>query len=145
MKKTKSTKNTKIDSLLRANGFKVTPSRVGILELFSEKCNPMNAEQIFEKLSPKIDLVTVYRTLGSFENKSMLRRVDLHKDAAYFELNGRHHHHHIVCMDCGKVEKFEKCIADSLVQTATQHSMKFAQIKGHSLEFFGICRVCVKK
>jgi len=140
--KTKTKTNRKIEGLLRDNGFKVTPPRIAILSLFSEKCNPLSAEQIFDTLSPKIDLVTVYRTLASFEKKNLLRRVDLHKDSAYFELNSDHHHHHIVCNDCGKIEKFEKCVAESLATTATAHSKHFSEIKGHSLEFFGVCKSC---
>jgi Fur family ferric uptake transcriptional regulator len=144
--KTHSTKTEiKTDDILRDNGFKVTPSRVAILSLFSEKCNPLSADQIFEKLSPDVDLVTVYRTMASFDEKGIVRRVNLHKDAAFYELNSDHHHHHIICTNCGKIEKFDKCVADSLVKTAASHSANFAEIKGHSLEFFGICKACAKK
>ena len=138
-------KEMKPDELLREHGFKVTSSRVAILSLFSDRCNPMSAEQIFEKLSPDADLVTVYRTLASFEKKGILRRADLHKDSVVYELNSGHHHHHIVCTNCEKVEQFEQCAADSLVRAAISHSANFSKIKGHSLEFFGICRECARK
>jgi len=130
------------NKVLRSRGLKVTPPRISIFSLFSEKCNPLSADQIFEKFSPRIDLVTVYRTLALFEKKNLLRRIDLHKDSAYFELNSDHHHHHIICSECGKIEKFEKCVAESIAQSAKARSKYFSEIKGHSLEFFGVCKSC---
>jgi Fur family ferric uptake transcriptional regulator len=155
MKKTKNTttttnrnKKAEVEALLRGNGFKVTGPRTAILSLFSEKCAPMSAEQIFKKLSPDtgVDLVTVYRTMASFEEKGIMKRIDLHKDAVYFEINGddTHHHHHIVCNGCGKIEKMEKCPAEPLARTAASHSAHFAEVTAHSLEFFGMCKSCAK-
>ena len=64
-------------------------------------------EDLHKKLKKyKIDLVTLYRTLASFEKNKLVKRVDLHKDAIYYELN-LEHHHHIVCVECGKVDDLQ--------------------------------------
>ncbi len=135
-----SEENTK--AVLKRSGLKTTPARISVLKIFSEKCQPLSAEDISKKLKKKdIDLVTIYRTLSSFEEERILRRVDLHKESQYYEL-GEHHHHHIVCSRCGFIEELEGCDIEKLVTKLTSGSKDFKIIKDHSLEFFGICKKC---
>ena len=130
------------DIILKENGFKVTQTRILILKAFSVGCNPVNAEDIFKSLKKsKINLVTIYRTLTSFEEKGILKRIDLHKDSAYYELND-HHHHHIICTGCGLIESLGDCNEEGLSKSALKKSTKFKIISQHSLEFFGVCRKC---
>ena len=140
---------------LKSLGLKSTPARGAVLELFSKKCNPLCAEDIYKKFSSKsdikiksstkakIDLVTIYRTLSSFEAAGILKRVDLHKESTYYEL-ADHHHHHIVCTDCGTVESFDNCAIGNLSKDILKKSSKFNKISQHSLEFFGVCKTCAK-
>lgn len=130
--------------LLKANGFKATPARLAILKVFSAGCKPFSAEDIFKSAKAIADQVTVYRTLSSFEEKGILKRVDLRKDAIYYELNSTHHHHHIICKQCGKIESFDKCSVKRLSKEMLASSKMFASIADHSLEFFGLCKACTK-
>lgn len=124
-------------------GLKNTPARILILETFSDKCQPLKAEDVFKKLKKKnIDLVTIYRTLTSFEKAGILRKVDLHKDSQYYEL-AEHHHHHIICGKCGFVEELVGCDIKKLASKLVLKSSNFKIIKDHSLEFFGVCKRCV--
>lgn len=134
-----------LEHILKTHGFKVTPIRLAILKVFSIDCEPVNAEFIFKKLKKeKVNIVTIYRTLASFENAGMLKRVDLQKDSVHYEFAG-HHHHHIICTSCGLVESFEECDLDSLSNKVIKNSSAFNQITRHSLELFGICKKCTKK
>lgn len=136
----------KIDfkELLKNSAFKVTPPRLAILNVFSNDCKPINAEYIFEKLKTKdINLVTIYRTLTSLEKAGILKRIDLHKESAFYEL-GDHHHHHIICTSCGIVESFDECDIKLLSAKVLKKSSKFKEINQHSLEFFGVCKACNK-
>lgn len=126
---------------LKQKGLRVTTPREKILSVFSAECQPMNAESIHAQLK-SIDLVTIYRTLTSFEKCGILRKVDLHKDSTYYELN--HHHHHIVCTSCGVIEAFESCDIKKLTQKVVLQSSRFKTIQDHSLEFFGVCKICLK-
>ena len=133
-----------LSNILKKTGFKITPTRLAILEVFSHDCKPINAEFIFKKLKKeKVNIVTIYRTLTSFENAGILKRVYLQKDSVYYEMAG-HHHHHIVCTDCGLVEGFDDCDLDNLSKKVLKSSSKFNTITKHSLELFGICRKCSK-
>lgn len=51
----------------------------------------------------------------------------------------RHHHHHIVCRTCGKIENVEACILGELEKMLAQ---KGYTDLSHSLEFFGVCESC---
>jgi len=130
--------------ILISKELKVTPSRIMILDLFLNDCKPINAEYVFEKIKTnKINLATVYRTLVSFETKSILRRIDLHKDSVHYELSN-HHHHHIVCNNCGIFESFENCSIKDLSNDVLNNSVRFRTIQNHSLELFGTCNSCAK-
>jgi Fe2+ or Zn2+ uptake regulation protein len=134
-----------LSNILKTNGFKITPIRLAILEVFSHDCEPVNAEFIFQKLKKeKVNIVTIYRTLTSFENAGILKRVDLQKDSIYYEMSG-HHHHHIICTDCGLVEGFDECDLDCLSEKVLKSSSKFNAITKHSLELFGQCKKCCRK
>ncbi len=138
-------------NLLKEKGYKVTPARLAILEIFSKSKVPLSAEMAYKKLgkSKNINEVTVYRTLGAFEGSGILKRIDLRKDSVYFEL-ADDHHHHIVCTNCNVVEDFEnreieKAIEKMwrrIVDKSPRFSSKFKLIKEHSLELFGLCRKC---
>ena len=130
--------------ILKRAKIKATRIRVAILDLFSHPCKPLSANSIFDSLrQQKTDLVTVYRTLTSFENAGIVRRVDLRKDSVYFEL-ACHHHHHIVCTSCGRTEEFSQCDLDKLFDKTLQRSKNFNTVTGHSFELFGLCNTCSK-
>lgn|SRR3989338_11239563 len=133
-----------MQNILKKNGYKNTPARKVILQIFSKNKVPLNAEIICKKLAKQkisINEVTVYRTLASFEEKGILKRVDLRKDSVYFELNTEHHHH-IICTKCNEVEDFENKEIEKVLGRIVESSFKFKSIKDHSLELFGLCRMC---
>jgi Fur family transcriptional regulator, ferric uptake regulator len=136
-----------IESLLKDNGYKITKARIAVLNIMFNNKLPLNALDIYKKLlknkiSTKINEVTIYRTLSSFEKSNILKRVNLRKDSIYFELNNDHHHH-IVCTNCGVIEDFEENKdIEKLLENVVIKSTKFKNIKEHSLELFGICKVC---
>ncbi len=129
---------------LKEVGLKNTPARRLILEVFSSDCKPINADFIYSKLKTKnLNQVTIYRTLASLEQAGIIKKVDLRKDSAYYEL-AENHHHHIVCSDCGKTEGFELCNMDKISKEVLRQSSQFKMISQHSLELFGLCKSCVK-
>ena len=140
-------KTININDLLKNNGQKITPARLSILNIFLKNKMPLSAPDINKELKKdkkinNINEVTVYRNLSSLEKSGIIKIVNLRRDAVYFEMNNDHHHH-IVCTNCGLVEDFKenKNIEKLLMQIA-EKSTKFKNIKEHSLELFGICRVC---
>ena len=120
---------------LKSTGLKATLPRLKILEIF-QKGEPrhMTAENVYQILlqdRTDIGLATVYRVLLQFEQASILTRSSFDGGKAVYELNEGHHHDHLVCLDCGKVEEFydeeiemrQKAIAKSKGFVIAEHAL----------------------
>jgi Fur family transcriptional regulator, ferric uptake regulator len=137
-----------MENILKNKGMKATPARLAILKVFETASAPLDAETVCRKLekgsrSKKINEATIYRTLSSFEKNGVLKRVDLRKDSAYFELETADHHHHMVCIKCNDIEDFEIKEFERSLSLIVENSSNFKIIKDHSLEIFGLCRACI--
>jgi len=134
-------------SLLRANGLKATPARAVVLALLQKTRKPLSIAAIHKRLkNSAIDLVTVYRTMASFEGKGLIRQVDLRHGHAHYELATADvaHHHHLICENCGKIVDISQCDTSGLEKQALKIG-GFAKLTKHSLEFFGLCKTCARK
>jgi Fe2+ or Zn2+ uptake regulation protein len=131
-----------LSALLHSYKYKVTPTRVSILSVFSKDCDPLCVQDVHKKT--KIDVVTIYRTLTSFEKKGLLRHVGLHKDSVYYERNDTDHHH-IICLSCKKFSDFKGCGSKEFIHSALSQTKDFTSISHHSFDLFGLCNSCTKK
>lgn len=132
--------------LLKKHGYRVTPARLAVLDIFSKCKKPLNAEAVYKsflkiKKLENINEATVYRTLFSLEEGGILKKVEMRKNSTYFELNGVHHHH-MVCTRCNRIEDFENSELESILGRIVENSSKFKKIKEHSVELFGFCKLC---
>lgn len=95
---------------LKSIGLKATFPRLKILELFENtEVRHLTAEDVYRLLIAEgmdIGLATVYRVLTQFEQAGLLERHHFESGKAVFELNAGHHHDHLVCLNCGRVEEF---------------------------------------
>ena len=126
---------------LKNTGLKATSPRLKILEIF-QKGEPrhMTAEDVFKILlqdRTDIGLATVYRVLLQFEQARILTRSSFDGGKAVYELNEGHHHDHLVCLDCGKVEEFYDEEIE-LRQKAIAKSKGFV-IADHALSLYANC------
>lgn len=95
---------------LKDMGLKATGPRLQILNLF-ETCGErhLSAEDVYRLLltdESDVGIATVYRVLTQFEQAGLLTRHHFEGGRAVYELNQGHHHDHLVCVTCGKVEEF---------------------------------------
>jgi Fur family ferric uptake transcriptional regulator len=126
---------------IRKAGLKVTLPRVKILEILeSSPERHMTAEDVYKELlerGEEIGLATVYRVLTQFVNAGLAEKHHFEGGQAVFELDRGHHHDHIVCQQCGKVEEFfDETIEKSQSEIAAS---KGFEIKDHSLIIYGRC------
>lgn len=132
--------------ILKAKGLKATPGRILLLEALAKRAEPLSVGTLHSVVKKAVDQVTVYRTLESLVNAGLVAIVDLRHGHAHYELiEGRNHHHHMICVSCGEIEDIENCDISSFSKKALSQSKKFASINDHSLEFFGLCKKCLKK
>lgn len=95
---------------LKTIGLKATAPRLKILNLFETSAvRHLSAEDVYRLLLVEgldVGLATVYRVLTQFEQAGLLARHHFESGKAVFELNQGHHHDHLVCINCGRVEEF---------------------------------------
>ena len=128
---------------LRVGGYRITPIRARILEIFTKSKSPISATDLindFKSLNVAVNKTTIYRELEFLLNKQLLNEVEFGEGKKRYELNNGHHHH-LVCLNCRKVEdvdlKTDLSAEEEIIEKATGF-----KIKSHSLEFFGLCKNC---
>ena len=136
----------KLVSILRAEGYKMTPQRRAVLKAISESHDHMTAAALFERVKkgyPNIGLVTIYRTLGILQDLDLICEVHAERDShSYLMRRPSEHHHHIICAGCGTVADFAGCDLTGIQQQLCRETG--FEIEGHLLEFFGYCETCKK-
>jgi Fur family transcriptional regulator, ferric uptake regulator len=136
-------KNDTYTDLLHSVGLRATNDRKRILMILDKRGKPMSVADICQKARHS-HIATVYRTLETYVRKGIVRRVNISDTCAFYEIATAPHHHHIVCEECGFVEKIDECFLDSALAHQLTVSKKFAQITGHTFEVFGVCKKCAK-
>lgn len=103
--------NEEFVDILRRNKLKITQPRLRVLEIISEKTSAISQPELEKIVGKDIDRVTLYRILGSFEEKGILHKVfDLNGTATYAfcstKCTADHHHDqhvHFICSLCNSV------------------------------------------
>jgi Fur family ferric uptake transcriptional regulator len=95
-----------------ASGRQRGRAREAVVELLARQSCCLSAQEIFDRLraaGSRVGLASVYRTLDQLTRDGHLQKVELGDGTARYEpaTHGAHHHHHVVCDSCGKVESFE--------------------------------------
>ena len=131
--------------LLRERGYRATPGKVALVEALRSAAHPQTIAELLAALPAKNDETTLYRSLDAFAESGIIRKVNFNDRSARYEWNvGTHHHHHIVCENCGKIEDVDTCDT-GLDASVLGKSKQFASISSHSVEFFGLCRACAAR
>jgi len=126
---------------LKNAGLKATVPRLKIISIFeASKVRHLTAEDVYRKLlaeGPDIGLATVYRVLTQFEQAGLLVRHHFDSGKAVFELNEGHHHDHLVCLQCGRVEEFYDAeIEKRQVKVAKERGFAITE---HALYLYADC------
>lgn len=106
------TRGHDIQGSLKQRGVRLTRQRQILLELIEKSGQHLDAEKLYELAKardPKINRVTVYRTLKMLKDGQLIDELDLmHWEGGqhYYETRAKQEHAHVVCLRCGKVEEF---------------------------------------
>lgn len=131
--------------VLQKIGHKATPPRLAILAAFRKTKDPLSAHGLIRLLPRGMDQSTVYRTLKTLKEKGVITPIDLRHNHAHYELTNSADHHHLICTSCGKIEEVKHHNVEAMEHTILQNTKHFAEIKQHTLEFYGTCKACAKK
>ncbi len=127
---------------LRAAGYKVTPSRLAVLQVIQQEGEHLNPAEILRQAQARnagTGRATVYRTLELLTELGIVRPIYAGENGpTYIRAEGGHHH--LVCARCGKIVDFDQCAADTMER---ELEARFGfRIWSHLLEFYGLCTDC---
>lgn len=93
---------------LKKSNLKVTPQRMAVLEALDNLKNHPNADNIKEyvvKNHPNIAVGTIYKTLETFVEKGLVKKVKTAKDVMRYDAIIEKHHH-LYCEETEHIEDF---------------------------------------
>ncbi|MBI3984961.1 MAG: transcriptional repressor [Candidatus Levybacteria bacterium] len=122
---------------------KATPARLAVMKFLESSNQPVDVNAILDYLTREsihADPATIFRMMNAFVDKGILKKIDFREGKTRYELSSKGDHHHLVCTNCGNVERIE----DSHMKEFEEEIKKKKKflVKSHSLEFFGICQNC---
>ncbi|RUM43510.1 MAG: transcriptional repressor [Desulfocapsa sp.] len=126
-------------------GIKLTQQRLEIFKVMISASNHPSAEHIHKKMQqtmPTIALDTVYRTLATFDELGIVKKLHLMGERALFDGN-LSQHHHFVCIRCKTVQDVYWPEFDTA--TLPGETGSIGEVRSRHLELRGICQNCLKK
>ena len=131
---------------LKEQGVRLTRQRQILLDLIDQTGEHLDAERLYQmakERDPKLNRVTVYRTLKMLKAGGLVDELDLMHysgDQHYYETRLKQEHAHVVCLRCGKVEEF---FGEPLQKLRKQIESHFGfQILLSRTEVGGYCAHC---
>ena len=130
--------------ILKDQGFKVTPRRKAIINIFISSKTHLTPEDVWQRLREnfeKCGMPSVYRNLETLAECGILTKIQQFDRKKHYGLcafaGNDEHHHHIICVKCGKVEEIKEC---SFAQIQYLNGFKIVR---HFMQVDGICDKCL--
>lgn len=137
-----------VATLLRRVGQRFTSGRRAMVEALATLDRPVTVPELVAA-APGLATSSAYRHMTVLEQAGVVRRIVLGGDEhARFELAEAltdHHHHHLICSRCGKVDDFtvpaklERAVSDALDEVAATTGFKATD---HRFDLIGLCAEC---
>jgi len=135
-----------IQDSLRERGVRLTRQRRLLLDLIDNSGLHLDAESLYQmakEKDPKLNRVTVYRTLKLLKESGLVDELDLahfQGEQHFYETKLKQEHAHIICLRCGRVEEF---FGDPLKAVRSQVQSQFGfEIAFARTEIGGYCSHC---
>jgi Fe2+ or Zn2+ uptake regulation protein len=132
-------------SILKTEGFKLTPKRKSVISLFIKEKRILAPQDVHQKLKAVITplgLPTIYRILEELSSIGILVPVVSDDRLLSYALCGKpqEHHHHFVCRKCHKVEEVDYCNFGAISKLIARKLGGL--VERHSLHIEGLCVQC---
>lgn len=111
-------KEKEIINILLANQLKVTPQRIAILDVAYNLNNHPTTENIIENIKnkfPHIASGTIYKTLETFSDRGIIKKVTTTCDIMRYDTVQKKHHH-LYCSDSDRIEDFFDETLDKIIE-----------------------------
>jgi Fur family transcriptional regulator, ferric uptake regulator len=124
-----------------------TRQRRAIVESLEQAGRPLSIPELLEVM-PELTQSSAYRNMTALIDLGVVVRIIGADDHARFELAetlSGHHHHHLICAQCGRVEdlhstpKLERALGDAARSASADQGY---EISDHRLDLIGRCSEC---
>jgi Fur family peroxide stress response transcriptional regulator len=125
-------------------GIKLTHQRLEIFKEIIAATDHPGAEQIHQRIQerlPTVAIDTVYRTLATFEELGIVKKLHIMSERTLFDSN-MDQHHHFICTRCNEVEDIYWPEFDNSLLPEGFSGM--GKIQSRHLELHGLCKNCME-
>jgi Fur family peroxide stress response transcriptional regulator len=133
-------------SKLREHDFRITPQRLAVLRVLAASDGHPTVEAIYEKVRvefPTTSLATIYKTVSLLKEINEVLELGFADGSSRYDGNKPLPHPHVICTKCKKIiDPDLSSLKDMTKEVAEETGFK---ILTHRVDFFGICRECLKK
>ena len=129
----------------RTAGLKVTHQRIEIYRELAMATDHPSAETLYKRLNdrlPTLSLDTVYRTLSTFEELGLIKKVQTVESQTRFEAQ-MVRHHHLICDRCNKIIDFQWQRFDTI--PVPEEVGQLGRISSKNVILKGVCNECLQK
>ena len=134
----------RFEDYLKRNSLKLTPQRQQVFDKVFSTSEHFSAERLYELLRAEegdgVSRATVYRALEVLAKGGFVETVETGRGEVLYEHMGQHHHDHMVCVECGKIEEFHDERIEDLQERAAE-AVGFV-IVSHVHRLSGLCSGC---
>jgi Fur family ferric uptake transcriptional regulator len=126
-------------------GYRKGGARRAVVERLAGHDCAVTALELDEELrsrSAAVGRASVYRTLDQLEELGLVRRLEVSRGVASYELisPSGHHHHHAICRNCGRMEAFEDPELERAIAMVSER-VDF-DVSEHDVILRGLCGRC---
>ena len=133
-----------LKKVLQKENLRYTQQRQSICDELCSSEEHRDAEEIYLSLRKKgvnASRATVYRTIDVLVKNKLVRKLELGDGKALYENKiDSHHHDHLICVKCGKIEEFMDQTIENR-QDKIVEDMGFKMIR-HIHQLFVLCDEC---
>lgn len=125
-----------ITNILKENNLKITPQRMIVYQAFMKAPKHPTADQIIKnvkKSNPNISAGTIYKTLETFAQNNIIKKVKTEKDIMRYDMD-LETHHHLYCAESDKIEDYY----DPELNKMIEDYFREKEIPGFNIEEFKI-------
>lgn len=128
--------------LLKANKLKRTNQRLLVLEEIMNLESNFSVNTLADRLTNRMDLVTIYRILDAFVEKSIIRETVTVNNMKFYEMSCVHNpvHAHFICTKCHKIVCIKKVEEDE-IKRLEKYASEYT-VENVCLTFTGLCKNC---
>ena len=126
---------------LRKKGLKTTHQREAIVDAFLRTSGHVGLDELLaraRRTHPGVGLATVYRTIKLLEEAGLAASRHFQSGQTLYEVaQGRAHHDHLICQQCGFIVEFESDEIEEIQSDVARRSG--FNVLRHRHELFGLC------